>query len=175
MPVEAQGLSPWLCVRRRVQFVPSKPIITSIVNLVWLNINFGSGMLMTAKMKCHHCQKEIPLLGNVGRREECPFCRQDLHVCKNCVHYDPKAYNECAEPQAERVLEKDRSNFCDYFSPSNREGVANQTSHQGNRGCAAVVLMTPTPARRFPGAWASTGSPRRCAAGSRRTRGTWSG
>jgi hypothetical protein len=24
-------------------------------------------------------------------------------------------YNECRESQAERVIEKDRSNFCDYF------------------------------------------------------------
>jgi hypothetical protein len=25
-------------------------------------------------------------------------------------------YNQCRESQAERVLDKDRSNFCDYFS-----------------------------------------------------------
>jgi hypothetical protein len=26
------------------------------------------------------------------------------------------SYNECREPQAERVIEKDRSNFCDFFT-----------------------------------------------------------
>ncbi len=53
----------------------------------------------------------------VGRREECPSCGSDVHVCKNCQHYDPKIYNECREPQAEVVREKDRSNFCDFFVP----------------------------------------------------------
>lgn len=52
----------------------------------------------------------------VGRRDACPFCGSDLHVCYNCSFYDASAYNECHEPQADRVLEKNRSNFCDYFS-----------------------------------------------------------
>lgn len=34
----------------------------------------------------------------------------------NCVHYDSTAYNECQENQADRVLDKTRSNFCEYFS-----------------------------------------------------------
>jgi hypothetical protein len=34
----------------------------------------------------------------------------------NCTHYDPRAYNGCREPHAERVLDKDRSNFCDFFA-----------------------------------------------------------
>ncbi|MGH7830448.1 MAG: hypothetical protein ACREP8_09755 [Candidatus Binatia bacterium] len=53
----------------------------------------------------------------VGRRDTCPQCSWDLHACYNCLHYDAQAYNECREPQAERVLEKDKSNFCDYFAP----------------------------------------------------------
>jgi len=50
-----------------------------------------------------------------GRREECSSCGADLHACKNCRFYDATAYNECREPSAERVKEKERSNFCDYF------------------------------------------------------------
>lgn len=53
----------------------------------------------------------------VGRRDACPSCNSDVKVCKNCNFYDIKVYNECHEPQAERVLEKDRSNYCDYFKP----------------------------------------------------------
>lgn len=52
----------------------------------------------------------------VGRRDECPHCRSDVHVCKNCEFYDPKVYNECRETSAEVVREKERANFCDYFS-----------------------------------------------------------
>lgn len=66
---------------------------------------------------CFQCKKTIPLLGNVQRKEECPHCRSDVHVCKNCEFYDVKVYNECREPQAEVVREKDRANFCDYFRP----------------------------------------------------------
>ncbi len=51
----------------------------------------------------------------VGRGESCPQCDVDMHCCRNCKFYDPIASNECREPMAERVREKDRSNFCDYF------------------------------------------------------------
>jgi hypothetical protein len=64
---------------------------------------------------CHTCCKEIDGDMTVGRRDTCPFCGSDLHVCFNCRFYDPGSYNDCREPQAERVMEKDRSNFCDYF------------------------------------------------------------
>ena len=69
-------------------------------------------------MICHSCKKEIIVSDRVGRRDECPHCAADLHVCLNCSFYDSKAYNECRESNAERVLEKDRSNYCDYFSPA---------------------------------------------------------
>ncbi|MCB0334119.1 MAG: hypothetical protein KDD55_11505 [Bdellovibrionales bacterium] len=71
---------------------------------------------------CHHCGTELTLSSRdtVGRREECPSCGSDLHVCLNCAHFDTTAYNECREPQAERVVDKDRSNFCDYFQLSEK-------------------------------------------------------
>lgn len=69
----------------------------------------------------------------VGRREACPHCGADLHCCLNCGFYAPEAYNACREPQAERVLVKDRSNFCDFFifggtppagrGPASRQGA----------------------------------------------------
>jgi hypothetical protein len=64
---------------------------------------------------CFSCGEGV-LNPKVGRRDACTACGADLHVCKNCMHYDERAYNECREPQADRVLEKTRSNFCDYFS-----------------------------------------------------------
>lgn len=38
-----------------------------------------------------------------------------MHACYNCRFYSASAYNECKESQAERVLDKDRNNYCDYF------------------------------------------------------------
>ena len=68
---------------------------------------------------CFNCGKEIVVTDRVGRRDSC-VCGADLHCCKNCEFYDPTAYNECREPQAERVLEKAQANFCDYFQISTK-------------------------------------------------------
>jgi hypothetical protein len=73
-----------------------------------------SGAEETMK-RCHSCGKEVEIKKILGRKEACPFCRSDLRCCLNCAFYDPAAYNACRESQAERVLEKERSNFCDYF------------------------------------------------------------
>jgi hypothetical protein len=77
---------------------------------------FTSSSWAKRKMpKCHNCSKEVKIKLPVGRKDVCPSCGADLRCCLNCVFYTPGAYNECREPQAERVLEKDRSNFCEYF------------------------------------------------------------
>jgi hypothetical protein len=65
--------------------------------------------------KCQVCQKEIPGDLFIGRQTQCPLCHADLHCCVNCVYFERGAYNDCRERQAERVLDKSRSNFCDYF------------------------------------------------------------
>ncbi len=65
---------------------------------------------------CYKCKNKVDVTEKIGRTETCPVCDVDLHCCLNCRFHDPGAYNECCEAQAERVLDKDRSNFCDYFS-----------------------------------------------------------
>ncbi|MBI1908752.1 MAG: hypothetical protein HYS22_01085 [Deltaproteobacteria bacterium] len=67
------------------------------------------------KGSCFSCGREIESSDRIGRSESCPGCHADLHCCRNCEFYDPSAYNECHEPVAERVLDKERSNFCDCF------------------------------------------------------------
>lgn len=54
-------------------------------------------------------------------REECEACGADLHVCRGCGHHDASAYNECRETNAERVVDKERANRCDYFVPAAAE------------------------------------------------------
>jgi hypothetical protein len=73
-------------------------------------------------MLCYKCGKETGLKKFVGRRDECPHCLTDAHVCKNCQFYDVKVYNECSESSAERVVDKEKANFCDQFVISNRLG-----------------------------------------------------
>jgi len=53
-----------------------------------------------------------------GRADACPGCGKQTHVCRNCRFYAPGRPNECQEPAVERVIDKDRANFCDWFEPS---------------------------------------------------------
>jgi len=46
-----------------------------------------------------------------------------LHACPQCRFYAPGQYNDCREPQAERVLDKEKANFCDFFDPSAGTGT----------------------------------------------------
>lgn len=53
------------------------------------------------------------------RREEvCTSCNADLHVCKLCRFFNPRLSDGCDEPIAGGVTNKERANFCDYFTPS---------------------------------------------------------
>lgn len=73
--------------------------------------------MMASTTKCYNCDNEIIVEANqhIGRREECSQCSTDLRCCKMCNFYDVKAYNECKEPMAPRILEKEKANFCDYY------------------------------------------------------------
>lgn len=66
---------------------------------------------------CYKCNKVLALIPqtNIPRGEDCPTCRTDLHCCRMCEFYDTKAYNECRESNADRVVDKEKANYCDYF------------------------------------------------------------
>jgi hypothetical protein len=83
-------------------------------------------------MRCFGCDAVVELRTGerIGFRDTCERCGRDLHVCRNCAHHDPAAYNECRESSAERVGERDRANRCDYFAPGSAAGG-------GQRGAAA--------------------------------------
>ena len=66
----------------------------------------------------------MTFVDSVSRREECPKCRADVRVCKNCQFYDPKVYNECRETSADKVQVKDRATLCDFFRPGTAAGAA---------------------------------------------------
>ena len=69
------------------------------------------------EMKCVFCGEQVEVLGPIGKGEECPRCGRDLRCCRQCAFYDPGAYNECKEVSAERILDNERANSCEYFSP----------------------------------------------------------
>jgi hypothetical protein len=65
---------------------------------------------------CYRCGRDVGDLEQVGRRDACLGCGGDLHCCRNCRFYEPGYHNDCREPQAERQVDKQQGNFCEYFS-----------------------------------------------------------
>jgi hypothetical protein len=83
---------------------------------------------------CHACRHPIAARERPGRRDRCERCGADLHCCRQCGFYDPRAYNACAEPQAERVLDKERANFCEYFTVAAHGASAASSAPAAGRG-----------------------------------------
>ena len=77
-------------------------------------------------MQCH-CG--TPFEGErVPVRGVCSRCAAFLHCCRNCDHYVFGLANDCREPQAERVADKEQGNFCDWFRPATATRAPTGTS-----------------------------------------------
>ncbi|MGB0453355.1 MAG: hypothetical protein ACPGJV_06540 [Bacteriovoracaceae bacterium] len=92
------------------------------------------------QIHCHSCKKALDIDPNqkIFKSEECPYCYADLRCCKMCSFYDPSAYNECREPSAQRVLEKEKANFCDFFK---LQGAQSEEEKKENLLSAADSLF----------------------------------
>ena len=67
---------------------------------------------------CWKCGASLAgMLLPLSRRDTCPSCRADLHVCKLCRHYDAHRAGQCRELAADRVADKTRANDCGWFVP----------------------------------------------------------
>ena len=58
---------------------------------------------------------EVKVGVKVGRQDGCPHCTADLHVCKNCALYEPNLHNQCREPEAAFIRDREKANFCMHF------------------------------------------------------------
>lgn len=76
---------------------------------------------------CISCHKENAL-DKVHFRDDCQFCGQDLHCCKQCQNYDQGSYNECIDPSADRILDKEKANYCDFYIPLQGKGTQSDTA-----------------------------------------------
>lgn len=63
--------------------------------------------------KCGASLKSVSL--PITRRDECPVCHTELHVCRMCRHFDPHITGQCGHDYADPPRERERANFCDYF------------------------------------------------------------
>ena len=64
---------------------------------------------------CWSCGETLEYDSTPGRSEECESCESDVRCCMNCKHYDRSASNQCREPTAEFVSDKEHANFCGQF------------------------------------------------------------
>jgi hypothetical protein len=76
---------------------------------------------------CWHCKTPLP--SDIGRSTACIDCQKDVRICLNCRFHDSHSYNECQESQAERVLDKEKATFCDYFSTTNKKSKKSSKPH----------------------------------------------
>ena len=74
---------------------------------------------MSHNLACYRCGESLASLSlPLSRRDQCPACSADLHVCKMCSHFDRNVPRQCREDGAEDVTDKERPSFCDWFKPS---------------------------------------------------------
>ena len=88
--------------------------------------------MCTMAYYCHSCRNEqifdVKVGVKVGRRDSCPHCGADLHVCKNCRLWDPAIHNQCREPEASFIRERTEGNFCTHFDFKDGDLPAEDTS-----------------------------------------------
>ena len=66
--------------------------------------------------RCWNCGRELTA-ADLGRETLCTGCGKPTRCCRNCRFYQPGRPNDCVEPMAEPVHDKEKANFCEHFDP----------------------------------------------------------
>ena len=72
--------------------------------------------------KCWNCERPLTP-ADYGRECNCLGCGKPARVCRNCRNYARGRPNDCVEPMADPILDKERANFCGYFEPTDQPAV----------------------------------------------------
>ena len=75
---------------------------------------------------CVKCGSELNIsdFSVISRNDDCDSCGADVRACIFCKFYDESKHNECSEPSADRVVDKEKANFCDYYHFGNLSGAS---------------------------------------------------
>jgi hypothetical protein len=68
-------------------------------------------------MRCYFCGVQAGE-EKIYRTTLCVSCGKELRICLNCKFYSPGNHWDCRETIGEAVRDKERANFCDWFSPA---------------------------------------------------------
>ena len=102
---------------------------------------------MSEPLSCYRCGHSLDTLPlPLGRRDECPNCVAELHVCRMCLMYDQREPTGCLEEDALEVMEKERANFCDYFKPNPDAYSPGHMEAQGRAESQLAALFGDEPA-----------------------------
>jgi len=69
---------------------------------------------------CWYCGSPVTDAEPIGRSLRCQDCGKDLRSCKNCRFFLPGSRGDCRESGAQAQPDKERANFCDWFSLDNK-------------------------------------------------------
>ena len=95
-------------------------------------------------MLCYNCGEEWVTEKRVkepGVKETCESCGAYLHCCKNCKFYERGAYNQCTNPSAEWVSNKESGNFCGEFVFAKAQNEEDQEPQEENNHDAFDALL----------------------------------
>ncbi|GHT73172.1 hypothetical protein FACS1894124_1160 [Spirochaetia bacterium] len=93
---------------------------------------------------CWFCGSPITDPEPLGRSLRCTDCGKDLRSCRNCRFYVPGIRGDCNESHAEMAADKERGNFCDWFSlnPRFQEATAGEGKARDKAASARSAFDT---------------------------------
>jgi len=84
---------------------------------------------------CWSCGKPTGITGRVMRSDSCVECLADLRCCRGCRHFDPTRRFQCRENIEHNVVNKGKTNHCDFFQHRDAMKVAGgRSSQQSDKG-----------------------------------------
>jgi predicted RNA-binding Zn-ribbon protein involved in translation (DUF1610 family) len=69
-----------------------------------------------AVVRCFNCGHQTSPMQEIAVDSKCEKCGEDLHICRNCRHFDPSARWECRESPPAPVRSKTSNNSCELFA-----------------------------------------------------------
>lgn len=71
---------------------------------------------------CYYCGEAFPAGQKIVFSDTCPVCGKDLHVCAMCSFHLLGAHWDCRETIDALVADKEKRNYCEWFSSDPRFG-----------------------------------------------------